>query len=83
MAETGKIIGVIEDPETNRISWHVIGVGPTDHATLCGVDGNDDNEAVGQYGTVGPNRGQKIDCPQCRQIWEGVTALRLRRSQFS
>jgi hypothetical protein len=82
-AEVKPIIGIKEDPEGKRISWHVVGIGPTDHATLCGVDGDDDNESVGQYGTVQPKRGQKIDCPQCKQIWLGVRVMRLTYRDFT
>ncbi len=73
-----KIIGVWID---GAATWHVIGVGGGDYVTLCGLDGDDPE--VGQTGTIKARRGQKIDCPQCRQIWEGVMALRLRRGNFA
>lgn len=72
------IVGVVEE---NRTTWHIVGVGPTDHVTLCGLDGDDHIE--GQFGTVEPKRGQKIDCAQCKQIWLGVRVMRLRYSDFA
>lgn len=75
------IIGVAQDAKGTHIEWHVVGAGPGDYVTLCGMDG-DDSE-VGQYGTVEPKRGVKVDCPQCKSIWQAVIGLRLRRSNFA
>lgn len=72
-----KIVGVILD---GKETWHVVGVGGGDYATLCGMDGND--SVVGQTGTIEPKRGQKIDCAQCKHIWQDFMGLKLRRSNF-
>lgn len=73
------IIGVMID---GTETWHVVGSASGDYATLCGLDGHDDHKDVGQSGTIEPRRGQKIDCPQCRDIWRHVTTSRLRKSNF-
>lgn len=74
-----QIVGVVIDGVE---TWHAPNGGGGDYLTLCGLDGFDDHEDVGQQGTVEPRRGQRIDCPQCFQVWEGVAALRLRRNNF-
>jgi hypothetical protein len=38
----------------------------TDHATLCGMDGDDENFDVRQK-TVAT--GEKVNCPHCLKIW--------------
>jgi hypothetical protein len=40
--------------------------GPSDHATLCGIDGED--STVGQRLEPLPP-GAKIDCAECHQLW--------------
>lgn len=77
---SSSIVGVIEDSEDGKTTWHVVGVGGGDYATLCGMDGND--SVVGQYGTVGSSRGQKVDCCECKEIWLAIRLLRLTRKNF-
>lgn len=72
-----KLVGIEVD---GVVGWHVPGVGRPDYATLCGLDGND--PAIGQTGVVPAPRGIKINCPQCRTIWDGLRWLRLRDSDF-
>jgi hypothetical protein len=72
-----KAIGVEVD---GSVEWHVPGVAGADYATLCGLDGND--PAVGQTGTVGAPRGTKINCRECRTIWQRLRQLKLRDSDF-
>jgi hypothetical protein len=48
-----------------RVEVHAKGIG--DYATLCGLDGND--SSVGQEPAALPP-GAKIDCAQCRQLWD-------------
>jgi hypothetical protein len=73
-----KAVGVTID---DKVEWHAPGVGGSDHDTLCGIDAND--PAIGHTGVVSATRGQKIDCEQCRAIWQDVMALKLRRRDFS
>lgn len=61
------IIGVYWNPEKTDISWHISGA-ISDYATICGIDGDDPNG--GQCGTVSGTTYQKIDCRQCKDIWE-------------
>jgi hypothetical protein len=61
------IIGIYEDSEKTIITWHMAGA-VTDHATLCGIDGDD--PVCGQYGVVYGGIYQKIDCVQCKTIWD-------------
>lgn len=73
-----KAVGVVID---EQVEWHAPGAGGTDHDTLCGIDAND--SAIGHGGTVQAKRGQKIECAQCRAIWADVTAMKLRKRDFS
>jgi hypothetical protein len=52
---------------------------PGDYDTLCGVDAND--PAIGHFGIVDLPKGAKIDCQQCRGIFEATRALR--RTDFA
>ena len=73
-----KVIGVSID---GRVEWHGASVGPTDYHTMCGIDAEDPQ--IGHFGTVAAKRGQKINCFQCKAIWLGVRALRLRETDFA
>lgn len=73
-----KVIGVEVD---GALEWHVPSVGGGDYATLCGLDGND--PAIGQTGTVEAPRGTKINCHECRTVWQGLRALKLRATDFA
>ena len=68
------------DEANAQTEWHARPAGSSDYMTLCGIDGDDPE--IGQYGTVEPKAGQKIHCVQCKQIWLGVIALKLRASDF-
>lgn len=50
------------------------------HATLCGLDGDDPDDSVRQSPASRPERGEKITCPECRSIWE--TARLYRAADF-
>jgi hypothetical protein len=71
-----KVVGIATDDGTE---WHVRSV-IGDYDTLCGLDAND--PAIGHAGLVTAKRGQKVTCEQCKGLWEGLTALRLRASNF-
>lgn len=71
-----KAIGVETDDGTE---WHAPGV-VSDYDTLCGTDAGD--PTIGHHGLVTAKRGQKITCDQCRNVWKGVMALRLRARDF-
>ncbi len=68
------------DEANATTEWHAPPAGNQDYVTLCGIDGDDPE--MGQYGTVEPTAGQKITCAQCKDIWLGVIALKLRASDF-
>lgn len=51
------------------------------HSTLCGLDGNDPGGSVDQTSGGPVKRGEKIDCRQCRQIFEHVR--RYKASDFA
>lgn len=74
-----KVVGVDIDGE---VTWHAQnrGGGP-DYVTLCGLD--PDDPSIGHNGTVPAQRGQKIDCPQCRAVWQAVALLKLRTTDFN
>lgn len=73
-----KIIGVDID---GRVEWHAASIGATDHNTMCGVDAFD--PSIGHKGTVPAVSGTKINCPQCKTIFNGFRALGLRQSDFA
>lgn len=50
------------------------------YATLCGMDGADEHEAVQQTRCV-VQPGRKVDCRHCKAIWE--LARTYRASDFS
>lgn len=72
-----KAVGVLIDGE---VTWHAPHAGGNDYDTLCLIDAND--PSIGHEGMVEPRRGQKITCMECKTIWKGVVALRLRESDF-
>lgn len=73
-----KIVGVESD---GVVEWHVVGVAGADYITLCGLDGDD--PGVGQRPVIGVPRGTKIDCQECKHVWSGLRALKLRDSDFA
>lgn len=72
-----KIIGVDID---GRIEWHAAGIGSAGYDTMCGVDAFDPN--IGHQGTVPAVRGVKINCLQCKSMFDGFRSLGLRKSDF-
>lgn len=76
-AQMSKVLGVDID---GVVEWHAPNVAGPDYDTLCGVDADD--PAIGHEGLIPAKRGQKITCMQCKMIWEGVVALKLRKSNF-
>lgn len=53
------------------------------YATLCGLDGGIDGDDAAQQAVSNmlAKRGEKIDCPQCRAIWD--QCRRYRKADFS
>lgn len=64
---------------SSGISEVHMGGGAGDYITACGLDGADNDPSV-QQEIVPTSRGAKINCQQCRQIWE--TARRYRAWEF-
>lgn len=73
----GKAVGV---QVGDLIEWHAPSV-TNEYDTLCGLDAEDSK--IDTHGLVQAGRGQKITCEQCKTIWEGVKALRLRSTDFT
>ena len=72
-----KMIGVlIGDTPT----FHIPVNGGSDYDTQCGIDAHD--KAIGHNGTIKVPKGQKIDCTECRFIWENIIDLNLKKSDF-
>ncbi|MGR5366990.1 hypothetical protein [Photobacterium damselae] len=46
---------------------HIRNIGPTDHVTMCGLDGG---LASDEQKTLPLNRGDKMNCPSCRTYYE-------------
>jgi len=72
-------LGGGHDFETT-VEWHAAPAGGGDYDTLCGVDAND--PTMGHHGIVEAKSGQKINCRQCKEIWNHVMSLKLRVSNF-
>lgn len=54
---------------------HIRNIGPTDHLTVCGLDGND----LSLEQEVLPlRRGERMDCGMCRVYYENRKGLNLR-----
>lgn len=64
----------------SKVEWHARGVSSQDHATLCGLDGND--PTIGQHGLVNAKPGQKITRLRSRTIWSDTLALKLLTTNF-
>lgn len=60
------------DVETGEVLWHICS-GVAGYHTLCAVSLNDDC-----FEEVEPVRGQKIDCPDCRAMWEAARCVKPR-----
>ena len=73
-----KVVGVLID---GAVSWLVKSVGISDYDTACGIDAF--AQSIGGQGTVDPTRGQKIDCDQCKMLWQGFKELKLKASDFA
>ena len=78
MVKTDKIIGVDID---GQVEWHAASIGATDYHTMCGLDAIDPE--IGHQGTVPAVRGAKINCLQCKAMFDGFRALGLRSSDFA
>lgn len=53
---------------------HMVG-GPHDYDTACGLDMNDPE--IGHYISEITETTDKIDCPQCRVIWQDARLYKL------
>jgi hypothetical protein len=62
----------------SSIEYHIRGNGNFD--TLCGLDGDD--PLAGTFGTIAPKRGDKINCPQCKAIWDIIAHSGLTNKDF-
>ncbi|MDR9836981.1 MULTISPECIES: hypothetical protein [Herbaspirillum] len=69
-----------EDLSSMSVEWHAPSAGEGDYSTLCGMESDD--PSIGLFGRVPGKPGQKITCAQCKAIWRGVVAQRLRESDF-
>lgn len=75
---SNKIMGVWEDGE---LDWHLQNTGPTDHATLCGLDGYDDS--IGQALEPDVPKGTKVTCKSCYAYYSGLKSMKIRESDFT
>ena len=53
---------------------HIKNIGPTDHLTVCGLDGEDD--ALGQA-ALPLERGDKMNCHICRIFYDNRKGLNI------
>jgi hypothetical protein len=75
MSSDGKFVGVMV---AGALTVHMASTN-ANHATLCGMDGDDPHSAVDQRPTSVP-RGKKINCKNCLAIWQ--VAKQYRASDF-
>lgn len=71
----GKYVAIVQQGELNIHMAHQ----NQNYATLCGMDGDDPDGAVDQR-IVSISAGARIDCDDCRKIWE--VAQRYKASDF-
>lgn len=85
------IVGVIIGPPNNmghdepegetKVEWHISNAGGiSDYHTLCGIDADD--PSIGHFGCLEYKKGIKITCSECKSIWEGVKAAKIRSTDF-
>lgn len=55
---------------------HIRNIGPTDHVTMCGLDGGD--ESCGQS-ELQLRRGDKMNCPMCAEFYNNRKGLNIRK----
>ncbi len=86
MQDTWEIINIMDKDDVmiavnidGEVLIHIRNIGPTDHVTLCGVDGTD--ETIGQRPATLP-KDAKIDCNMCRIYWDGFMETKIRKSWF-
>lgn len=66
----------ILDRETGETAVHIRNIGPTDHTSVCGMDGGisgNDHEILLL------KRGDKMNCDQCRIYYENRHGLNLKK----
>lgn len=56
---------------------HIRNIGPTDHVSVCGMDGG---VTGGEHEVVPLQRGDKMNCPQCRTYYNNRQGLNLNKT---
>ena len=72
-----KVIGVDID---GVVTWHAINPFTTDYETMCSLDADD--PVLGHNGIVKPSKGQKINCDECKMMFESFKSLALKKTDF-
>ena len=56
---------------------HIRNIGPTDHVTVCGLDGHDGGEYnhLCEQKVLPLNRGDRMNCPMCRIYYDNRSRL--------
>lgn len=67
----------IFERDTGEATVHIRNIGPTDHASICGMDGG----LTGNEHKVLPlKRGDKMNCGQCRTYYDNRQGLNLNKA---
>ena len=69
------LIKVSEDADVDALV-HIRNIGPTDHVTMCGLDGHD--PSLGQ-GILKLKRGDKMNCPTCNEFYVNRRGLNINK----
>lgn len=56
---------------------HIVNIGPTDHVSICGMDGG---IAGGEHEILPLKRGDKVNCSVCLGFYENRKGLNLSKS---
>lgn len=67
----------VVDYELNETLVHIRNIGPTDHVTVCGMDGG---YAGDEHKVIPLERDDKMNCPQCLTFYENRHTLNLNKS---
>ncbi len=67
----------ILDHDRGETLVHIRNIGPTDHVSICGMDGG---VSGSEHETLPLNRGDKMNCSQCRIYYDNRQSLNLNKA---
>lgn len=65
---------LVKASNEGEIHVHIMNIGPTDHLTMCGLDGND---PLLEQAVLPLKRTDKMDCPLCKIYYNNRKKLNI------